>query len=333
MQKTVTDALKKIQVTPLAAESFGVRSMCTLVETPDVTVLLDAGVSLCPYRFNLPPHPIEFQTIQRLRQTIAEAADKASIVTISHYHFDHHTPSYEDWVVNWTENVETARQIYHDKIVLAKNPKENINASQRERAYLFGKTGGKHAKKLEAADGKTFPFGGTSLRFSEAVVHGAEASSLGWVVMATVEFGGERFMFAPDVQGPMAAHTAELILAAKPDMLMLGGPPLYLGGFRVEQAALDRGIANLKRIVAAVPTVVLEHHALRDEDWRPKLEDVFEAAEAAGHRLLTAAEYAGAPNSFLESHRRQLYTQHPVSDEFKKWTKTLTNKIIAKPPI
>jgi hypothetical protein len=131
----------------------------------------------------------------------------------------------------------------------------------------------------------------------------------------------------------MAAHTAELILAAKPDMLMLGGPPLYLGGFRVEQAALDRGIANLKRIVTAVPTVVLEHHALRDADWRPKLESVFEAAEAAEHRLLTAAEYAGKPNSFLESHRRQLYTEHPVSDEFKAWTKTLTNKKIAKPPL
>ncbi len=103
MEKT-KPLLSNIKVTPLAAESFGVRSMCTLVETPDVTVLLDAGVSLCPYRFHLPPHPIEFQTIARLRQKIAEAADKASVVTISHYHFDHHTPSYEDWVVNWTED-------------------------------------------------------------------------------------------------------------------------------------------------------------------------------------------------------------------------------------
>ena len=70
--------LTKIKVTPLASESFGVRSMCTLVETPDVSVLLDAGVSLCPYRFNLVPHPIEFQTIARLRQVIAEAAEKAT---------------------------------------------------------------------------------------------------------------------------------------------------------------------------------------------------------------------------------------------------------------
>ena len=127
--------LSKIKVTPLAAESFGVRSMCTLVETPDVAVLLDAGVSLCPYRFSLPPHPIEFQTIASLRGKIAQAADKAAVVTISHYHFDHHTPCFEDWVVNWTEADETARQIYQDKTVLIKNPKENINASQRQRAW------------------------------------------------------------------------------------------------------------------------------------------------------------------------------------------------------
>jgi predicted metallo-beta-lactamase superfamily hydrolase len=155
-QSKKTNVLNKIKVTPLASESFGVRSMCTMVETPDVTVLLDVGISLCPYRFNLPPHPIEFQTISKLRKNIAQAADKASVVTISHYHFDHHTPSYEDWLVNWTEADITARQIYHDKEVLMKNPKEKINASQRQRAWLFQKTGGKHAKKLEAADGKTF---------------------------------------------------------------------------------------------------------------------------------------------------------------------------------
>ena len=80
------NSLDKIRVSPLAAESFGVRSMCTLVETPDVSVLLDAGVSLAPYRFSLPPHPLEFQTIARLREVIAEAADKAEVVTISHYH-------------------------------------------------------------------------------------------------------------------------------------------------------------------------------------------------------------------------------------------------------
>ena len=75
--------LKHIRLVPLAAESLGVRSMCTYVETPDVRILLDAGASLCPNRFRLPPHPEEIKAIDLCRRKIAEAADKAEIVTLS----------------------------------------------------------------------------------------------------------------------------------------------------------------------------------------------------------------------------------------------------------
>ncbi len=334
MEKAKTDnSLSKIKVTPLAAESFGVRSMCTLVETSDVAVLLDGGVSLAPYRFNLPPHPLEFHTIARLRKTIAEAADKATVTTISHYHFDHHTPSFEDWVVNWTEDGETARQIYQNKTILGKNPKENINASQRQRAWMFQKTAGKYAKVFEAADGKTFAFGKTTLRFSEAVVHGSDDSMLGWVIMVVVEYSDERFMFAPDIQGPMSTHSLDLILDSKPNVIMLGGPPLYLGGFRVEFKQLEQGLRNLERIVEVVPTVILEHHALRDESWKSKMESVFQKASQSGHNILTAAEFAGKENLFLESKRKQLYHDQPISEEFKQWMKTLNDKKIVKPPV
>jgi len=327
--------LNNIKVTPLAAESFGVRSMCTLVETPDVAVLLDAGVSLCPYRFRLPPHPTEFKTIAKLRRCIAEAADKAEVVTISHYHFDHHTPSYEDWLVNWTEANETARQIYQGKKVLMKNPREKINASQRQRAWLFQKTGGKHAKALETADGKAFAFGKeTVLRFSDAVFHGPEDSMLGWVIMTLVECQGERFMFAPDVQGPMSTRTLELIKAAKPQVIMLGGPPFYLGGFKVSEAQLQLGLKNLTAVVEAMPLTILEHHTLRDEMWQQKTKQVYAKAAEVGHKVVTAAEFAGCENIFLESKRKMLYVENPPSKEFEKWMQAgLTEKSSTKPPI
>jgi uncharacterized protein len=327
--------LSKIKVTPLAAESFGVRSMCTLVETPDVTVLLDAGVSLCPYRFSLPPHPIEFQTIAKLRQRIAKAADQAEVVTISHYHFDHHTPSYEDWLVNWTETTQTARQIYEGKRVFMKNPQEKINASQRQRAYLFQKTGGKYAKTLEPADNKTFNFGkNTVLRFSEAVAHGSDNSLLGWVVMVTVECEGERFMFAPDVQGPLSTHTAELIKAEKPHMIMLGGPPFYLADFKIDITQLQRGLANLTSIVETVPVTIMEHHVLRDEQWRKQTEQIYATADKTEHSVMTAAEFAGAENLFLESRRKKLYIDFPPSKEFEKWIRDgIKEKNSVKPPI
>ena len=59
---------------------------------------------------------------------------------------------------------------------------------------------------------------------------------------------------------------------------MLGGPPFYLGGFRVEMNQLDRALKNLERIVENVPIVILEHHALRDESWKQKMAQVYEKA-------------------------------------------------------
>ena len=327
--------LDKIRVKPLASESFGVRSMCTFVETPDVKVLLDAGVSLCPNRFCLLPHPKEFRTIAERRQVIAEAADKAEVVTVSHYHFDHHTPSFEDWVVNWTEAKETAQQIYNAKTILIKNPKEKINASQRQRAWLFKKTGGKHAKKLEVADCKTFSFGeNTKISFSEPVFHGPENSMLGWTIMTLFEYDGERFMFAPDVQGPMSPRTLELIKNARPQVVMVGGPPFYLSGFKVKETQLQTGLRNLEDIVGNVPLTILEHHALRDEQWQQKIKSVYEAASNSGHEVLTAAEFAGQENKFLEFARKKLYADYPPSREFKKWMRTnFSGKNVPKPPV
>jgi len=329
----VSSPLSSIRVTPLAAESFGVRSMCTLAETPDVAVLFDAGVSLCPWRSGLPPHPREFQAIAKMRRKIAEAASRAEVVTISHYHFDHHTPSFEDWLVNWTEANTTAQRIYQGKTVLAKNPREQINPSQRQRAWMFQQTGGKHAKTTLAADGKTFTYGKTQLRFSEPVAHGSQNSGLGWVIMAVVEFADERFMFAPDVQGPMMQTTVETILKAEPTVAMIGGPPLYLKGSRVGTMQLELAIRNLEQIASLVPVTIVEHHALRGEEWRGRLGKVYEAASAAGHSVVTAAEYAGEENLFFESRRRQLYSEAPPTEEFLLWTKTLSSQNIAKPPL
>ncbi|MEM3695030.1 MAG: hypothetical protein QXJ11_03620 [Candidatus Bathyarchaeia archaeon] len=327
--------LKKIRVVPLAAESLGVRSMCTYVETPDVKVLLDAGVSLCPQRFGLPPHPLEFKAIIESRRRIAEAAKKAEIVTLSHYHFDHHTPSYEDWLCNWTAETETARQIYEGKTVLMKDPKESINFSQRRRGWIFQKTGGKFAAKLEVADGKTFHCGKlTTIKFSKPVFHGPEDSALGWVLMTTVECGDEKFMFAPDVQGPMAKETLDIIAEEKPQLLMIGGPPLYLAGFKVNDWQVQVGLNGLGRVVEIAKMVILEHHILRDEKWREKVEGIFDKAREADCKILTAAEFLGVKNAFLEAYRRRLYAENPPTSEFEKWMRgKTTNKKHVKPPI
>jgi predicted metallo-beta-lactamase superfamily hydrolase len=324
---------KKIKVTPLAEESLGVRSMCTYIQTPDTNILLDAGASLAPKRWGYPPHPKEYRALQECRKKIATTATKTDITTISHYHFDHHTPSYTDWFTNWS-SPETAKKIYQDKLVLAKSYRSTVNASQRRRGWLFSKGAGKHAKRIESADGKTFQFGETTLKFSEPVFHGPENSELGWLLMTTIECGDEKAMFASDVQGPIHTPTLNQILAEKPQLVMIGGPPTYLAGFRVKEEHIETGMQNLKTLVENVPTTILEHHILRDENWRSQTQPIFDAATQAGHKVLTAAEYIGTKNNLLESRRRQLYETEPPNPEFIKWLKLPHKKRKQqKPPI
>jgi predicted metallo-beta-lactamase superfamily hydrolase len=326
--------LKRIRVVPLAAESLGVRSMCTFVETADIKILLDGGVSLCPNRFGLPPHPLEFEAIIEARRRIAEVAAKADVVLISHYHYDHVTPSFEDWLCNWTEPERTARQIYEGKTVLAKNPREQINPSQRERGWLFQKTTERYIGKLETADGKTFTFGNTRIKFTEPVSHGPENSDLGWVLMTTIELENERFLYAPDVQGPMSTRTLEMILNEKPQLMIIGGPPLYLAGFKVGEEQIRNGLRSLERIAEAVPYVLLEHHILRDENWRENTTKLYHSAYKSGHTVQTAAEFAGRQNTFLEARRKKLFTEYPPPRDFEVWMRlSEEQKKHVKPPV
>ena len=87
---------------PLAAESLGVRSMCTYIQTPDIKILVDPGVSLGP-RSGLFPHPREYVCLKKCRENIARYSDEADVVTISHYPFDHCTPTFTDYVWNFSD--------------------------------------------------------------------------------------------------------------------------------------------------------------------------------------------------------------------------------------
>jgi predicted metallo-beta-lactamase superfamily hydrolase len=327
------EGLSFIKVVPVAFESLGVRSMCTYVETPDIKVLLDAGVSLSPNRYGLSPHPKEYKALKDCRSRILELAEKADIVTISHYHFDHHTPSFTDWVSHWS-SAEIAEKTYAGKIVFTKSYKSKINPSQRQRGWMFHKTAGKKAARLEFADGRTFKFEETTIKFSIPVCHGEEGSELGWVLMITIEHKGEKMLFAPDVQGPMSDQTAKLILVEKPDLAIIGGPPVYLVEYKVSPEKIGSAMLNLETIAENVPVTILDHHILRDENWTKNAQSAIDKASSLGHTILTAAEYAGEKTNLLEAQRKTLYETEPPPREFIEWTKIpLQERKNVKPPI
>jgi predicted metallo-beta-lactamase superfamily hydrolase len=115
---------------------------------------------------------------------------------------------------------------------------------------------------------------------------------------------------------------------------MLGGPPFYLGGFKVDENQLQMGLQNLLAVAKMVPITILEHHALRDESWKQRIKSVNDEAIKKGHKIMTAAEFAGYKNNLLESKRKELYAANPPSKEFERWMRrSLTDKSHSKPPI
>ncbi len=241
-------ALTKIQFRPLASESLGVRSMCVFIQTPDVRLLIDPGVSL-GRRWRLLPHPQEYRRLLACREEIMDYADRCDVIAVSHYHFDHCPPSFVDSV--WTlSNPDEAKRILQDKVVLAKDGRSHVHAGQRRRGWLFKKLLGASAKDFQIADGQDFTFGATTITFSTPVFHGEENTPLGWVLMTQVDYEDERVLHASDVQGPIHEATLNLILAAHPQLVYVGGPPLYLADFRVDQAVIERGLTNLATLAA-----------------------------------------------------------------------------------
>ncbi|RLB04214.1 MAG: hypothetical protein DRG59_10620 [Deltaproteobacteria bacterium] len=287
-----------MKILPLAFDSFGVRSMATFIET-DKKILIDPGVALGPSRYNLPPHPLEIKKLRELEKVIEEFAQrKAEILTISHYHYDHYSPY---------------AKFYKDKILLMKHPKNKINFSQQQRAKEFLEEISKKQKKperIEFADGKKFNFGETKIKFSQPVFHGAENSRLGYVIMCSISYKNETIIHASDVQGPQVKETKDWILKENPNLLILSGYPTIFIGWRFSKKGLEESNKNLIEILekTKVEKIILEHHLLRDLHYKKKISEVLKKAKSLSKEILTAAEFLGKENEFLEAKRKELYS-------------------------
>jgi hypothetical protein len=114
--------VSKIEFEPVWFDSFGAKSSCVLVATPEVRILIDPGVAVMQPSFPASTAK-KLYWYERGKFAIRRAAKQADVVVISHYHYDHFT--------------DFDPALYKNKLLLAKNPNEYINDSQRERAESF----------------------------------------------------------------------------------------------------------------------------------------------------------------------------------------------------
>lgn len=310
--------MSKLQIKPIAAESLGVRSMATFVKTPDTTIVIDPGCSL-GQRVRLDPHPKEYDALFRANQQLVTACEEAEILAISHYHYDHLKPTFTDYHFILS-NRDFAEILYSDKIILAKDFRENINHSQRERGYYFKKFTKNFVKEIVWADSKSLEFGNTIIEVSQPLSHGEHDSKQGFVIAFTIKYEDERFLFAT-VQGPIIPATLKYILSINPTIAYIGGPPLYLKDFRILETTLNLAQNNMVSLMKQISTVIFDHHLLRDPNWKEWMSPIYQEAASSTHWVGSAAEYIGKETTILEANRRDLYTKEPPTKEFIKWTK------------
>lgn len=321
-----------VAVTPLAAESLGVRSLAVLVQTPDAGILLDPGVAL-GFRGKLHPHPLEYQVLAQRRTAIQEAARKVDLIVVSHYHHDHFMPFFQNYALFWS-NREDATALYQQRRIWCKDIRKNVNWSQQGRGYNFIRFVQRIAKEVAYADGRALKLGTTLIRFSPAVPHGESGTPLGWVIMTTIKHNDVTVVHASDVQGPMVEDTAKWILAQHPQLLILAGPPTYLCPKRVEPTSISKAEKNLKQLTRKVPIIIVDHHLLRDQDWRDWFDPVQKVAQDNGHQLLTVAGTLNTSEKSLESQRAELYAKNPPSSDFNGWVQKIQDgRIKELPPL
>lgn len=281
-----------MRITPIAFDSMGVRSMATFVESDDLSLIIDPSVSLAPLRYGLPPHRVEIEKMNEKWNEIKSFVAKSDVVIVTHYHYDHHNP----------EEVE----ILVGKKILVKHPREKINRSQMGRANYFLEKLKEKGINFEIADGKSFEFGNTLVEFSKPVFHGVN-QKLGFVLEVYVSDSKNSFVFSSDVEGPIHEDQTAFILEKEPEVVFVDGPMSYMLGYRFSRDSMKKAIENLKRIAEVVETIAIDHHLLRDLNWRSAINEVISYAEQFSTKICSAAEFVGKKEDLLEARRKELY--------------------------
>ena len=282
----------------LSFDSMGVRSMCTLIEAGDARIVIDPGAALGPRRYGLKPHPLEYERLDMFKEIIMEEAGKSDLLVITHYHYDHFPRPRES--IEWLRG----------KRILLKDPCEMINFSQRRRASVFLEKLRKIDVKPEVADSKSIRIGRCRIAFSNPVEHGNDLR-LGYVLQVMIEEAGERIIHSSDVEGFVSKSQLKFVKENKPDVLICDGPMTYMLGDRFSEADLRKSLRNLSEIIRGgfLQDLIIDHHLVRDLEWRDRIRPLFDYADKFGVRVFTAAGYMGLEELLLEANRRRLYEE------------------------
>ncbi len=217
----------------------------------------------------------------------------ATDVVISHFHGDHAPLSKPDpYQISLADFVAklSASSLW------VKGRTGNTRLME-ERFWAFVQTLGERVVEADAKNA-------SDVSFSLPVQHGAEGR--GRVMMTRVRDGGEVFVHGSDIQ-LLDEATVDAIIAWKPDVVFVAGPPIYLPV--LDKETRMRAFANGVRLAQATGLLIVDHHLMRCEAGKEWLDALRENSKS---RVVDGATFMGVEPRRLEANRKRLYKRFPV---------------------
>lgn len=277
------------------------RSLCTVVETGDRSIVIDPGLSLGSLRFGLKPHPFQVAIGAQIRRGIIAELRTSTDIVISHFDGDH-TPTVEpnQYQIAVKDVVDDFRRCR----LWIKGPQRSSDQQLRRWMDLEDAID----REIPGMDGKSDgPFS-----FSRPVPHGQQDPYGRSVMMTRIVEGRFSFVHASDTQ-LLDTTAIEAIVAWQPDVVLVSGPPLYRFDAGVADPAWQKAADNAVAISRVAGTTIVDHHLLRSEMGLAWIEDV--RRRSVG-RVICAADFMNRGPLLLEAWRGQLYEMVPVPDEW-----------------
>ena len=279
----------------LGTESLGVRGLCCFVRTEEQRILIDPGIALGYLRYRLLPHPFQVAVDERIQKKIVKRWSEATDIVISHFHGDH-VPLVD--ANPYQFNIKRITGLNPDVRIWAKNS-SHLNSIEMERAESLSII---LKNDLIAAEETTQGV----LTFSRPAFHGERNSYLGTVMMTRIE-DDRVFVHASDIQ-LLDNEAVSQILDWEPDIVLTGGPPLYLSN-KISENQIERAWHNAKRLSQEVGTLIIDHHLMRSYEGVKWLERL---SSKTGNNVICGADCMKQPRMLLEARRKSLYRDMPV---------------------
>jgi len=292
-----------LKIKPISSESFGVRSFCFKISTPDLCILLDPGCSLGPRTKLKNPHPLEFKRLYQMTDVILNESKNIVYIFISHFHHDHFKPNLEDNQYIYS-NKSIFESIFSNKIIFCKDPWNKINYNQKQRGLKFisdiqnklNKNSqlhlivenfkflknqnaefeneiGKNLYKLKLNNIKQIiSINNTNLIFPDEFLHGffKKNDKLIYVQPLIINYKDENFYFFSDVQGIGSFQDFEKVLKIKNliDLtiknLNYESPKSTIALSGPGRYGLNESILHLKYLIHEFNEIYIDHHLVRD---------------------------------------------------------------------